>query len=62
MREEELKFIAVSPKEHIRFKCIGCGACCKNIRFAISYRMSKKSLSRGIGTKKPEKSLELLSK
>lgn len=35
MREEELKFLAVSPKEHIRFKCIGCGACCKNIYLSV---------------------------
>ncbi len=31
MREEALKFVSVSPKDHIRFKCIGCGACCKNV-------------------------------
>ncbi len=31
MRKEELKFISVAPKEHIRFKCIGCGVCCRNV-------------------------------
>lgn len=35
MRAEELKFTPVAPKDHIRFKCIGCGACCRNVHQSV---------------------------
>ena len=32
---EDMKFVPVSPKERVHFKCIGCGACCRNVYQAV---------------------------
>lgn len=35
MTKDMLGFVAVSPKEQIRFKCVGCGACCRNVCLSV---------------------------
>ncbi len=36
---EELKFTTIAPKDHIRFKCIGCSACCRNVYQSVPLEM-----------------------
>lgn len=47
MNIEDMKFVRVSPKEHIPFKCVCCGECCRHVRLSVPlesldvYRMAK---------------------